>query len=299
MALSRATVADLATQVKPTFMLPAVGMSLFGALLSPTLAVVPAILHAVAVGAALYVAHLVDEYVDAHLRGEERPTVSRPTLRLAAVVATGGCLAAAGLLWVRGATLAAVLVFPLLLLALLHAPVLDRNPVTVTVDYPVGIALAVVGGYAAQQRTVAFGTLVTAVVFVVVLSGVKVSLDRLDADFDRQVDKRTLPVVLGDRQAARVGALLASGAALVVAASAVLGRYPTGTLIAVPALLLVGLAGLDDSPARATRRQMALVYVVALVLFVTQCLATGCFVGRQAELLETVVPVCASGVVRA
>jgi 1,4-dihydroxy-2-naphthoate octaprenyltransferase len=280
-----ATFGGLRSQVKPTFMVPAVGMSLFGGFLAPAFAVVPAALHALAVGSALYVAHLVDEYVDAHVRGEEAPQVPERTLWRATVGASALCLGCLGGLWLTRHRLAAVLGLPLLVLALLHAPYLDRHPLTVTVDYPVGIALAVVGGYAAQRAALAAGVVGIAFVFVVLLSGVKVSIDRLDYDFDLRVGKRTVPVALGDRRAAWASAALPVGAAAVVVALAGVAILPDGAFLAVPVLLLSAVTGLDRSPARATRRQMGLVYPVAVVLFVAQCVATGCVFGRAIAAL--------------
>lgn len=271
----------LRSQLKPTFMAPAVGMSLFGGLLSPAFSVVSGTLHALAVASALYVAHLVDEYVDAHVRGEESPRVPRSALRVAVVVASLATFSLVGLLWGLGHGTAAALTLPLWVLAVLHAPYLDRHPLSVTADYAVGIGFVVVGGYTAQTPVASRGVVGTAVVLAVVLAGVKISVDRLDVDFDRRVDKRTLPVVLGERRAARTSALVCLGAGVVVAALVGSGVYPVGALLVVPLLGLVAWAGLDGSADRATRRQMLMVYPVAVVLFVTQCLAVECVLVRR------------------
>jgi hypothetical protein len=53
--LSNAAVA-LASQVKPTFFVPAVGISVVGAVLAGVVVPVPGLLHMLAVGAAVYVA---------------------------------------------------------------------------------------------------------------------------------------------------------------------------------------------------------------------------------------------------
>lgn len=280
MPTARGGLAGLRTQVKPTFTLPAVGMALFGAALAPRLAPLPAALHALAVGSALLLAHLVDEYVDAHLRGEESPRVALGTLRPAVVAAAALGAALVGLLWAVGRGTAAALTAPLPVLAALHAPLLDRNPVAVTVDYPLGVALAVVGGYAAQRTPVPAAVAATAAVFLLVLSAAKLTVDRLDADFDRRVDKRTVPVLVGHRGAARGSAALVALAAAGVAALAAWGVYPPATLLAVPVLLGVAAAGLDGSAPRATRWQIRLTYPVALVLFLALCPATDCAVGR-------------------
>jgi 4-hydroxybenzoate polyprenyltransferase len=148
----------------------------------------------------------------------------------------------------------------------------------VTADYPVGIAVALGGGYLAQQSALPAGVVGSAAVFVPTLAGVKVSVDRLDREFDRTIDKRTVPVVLGDRRSRWVSAglflLAAALVGLLVAGSLLTGA----ALLAVPALVGGAVVGHDDDPARAVARQMLLVYPLAAVLFVSRCLATGCVV---------------------
>ena len=268
----------LRSQVKPTFMAPALGMSAFGGLLSPTFAPGVAAVHALAVGAALYTAHLVDEYVDAYVREEEPPAVAERTVERAIVGASVGCLAFAGVLAAGGRWAAAASALALWVLAVLHAPVLDRNTVAVTADYPVGIAIALGGGYLAQQSALPAGVVGIAAVFVVTLAAVKVSIDRLDREFDRTIDKRTVPVVLGERRATRVSAglfLLAAGLVGALVAEAVLAD---GALVSVPVLVGGAVVALDDSASQAVTRQMLLVYPLAAVLFVSECLAAGCVV---------------------
>lgn len=280
MATDRRSAVDagLLSQVKPTFMAPAVGMSLFGGLLSPTLSPALAVLHAATVGTALYVAHLVDEYVDAHVRGEDRPCVPKRTNRRAIVAASVLCLCLVWTLGVSGRWVAAASGILLWVLAVLHAPVLDRNTVAVTVDYPVGIALALTGGYLTQRAVLPLGTLGTAGVFVAVLAAVKVSIDRLDVDFDRTVDKRTVPVVVGERRAAWASAGLFLGAAGLTVGLVALSALPDFAFLSVPVLVVGATAGLGESAEQAVERQIVAVYPFAAVLFLTQCLATDCVV---------------------
>ncbi|WP_435147819.1 UbiA family prenyltransferase [Halobaculum sp. P14] len=276
----------LAAQVKPTFMLPAVATSVFGALLAPDADPVTAALHAAGVGAALYVAHVVDEYVDTHRRGEEPPTLPRRVLASTAAAGTVLVVAAAAALWVRADPVATASLAALWALAVLHAPVLDRNTVAVTVDYPVGIAAALVGGFAAQTGAVSAAVLAVAAVFAVLLSGEKVAIDRLDAAFDRTVDKRTVPVVVGDRRAAQVAAgVLALSGGLVAgfAAVGVLPRVAAGTAVFPLAAAAVTVVA---SPRRAVQAAMALTYPFAAALFVVVCAATQCHV---APLVEAVL----------
>lgn len=274
----------LRSQVKPAFMAPAVGTALAGGLLAPSFAPAPGLAHALAVGAALYVAHLVDEYVDAHVRGEDEPSVPARTALLAAAASGVACLALLGLLWARGRRAGALAGAPLLALAVLYAPVLDRHPVAGTASYPVGVGLALVGGYAVQVGVDGASAVPPPVagvagVLVVALSAVKVSVDRLDRDFDRRVGKRTVPVVLGGRGARRVSAALLVAAAGLVAGLVASGALPAVALLAVPILVVGAGAGLAPSAERAVRVQMALVYPVAAVLLLAGCSATGCVVG--------------------
>lgn len=268
----------LRSQVKPTFMAPAVGMSAFGALLAPTLAPVLAVIHALAVGTALYTAHLVDEYVDAHVRGEDAPMLTERTARRAIAVTSLGCLGLVGALAFLSRPAAAATAATLWLLAVLHAPILDRNTVAVTVDYPLGIALALTGGHLAQMGTLTSGVVGIAVLFVVVLAAVKISIDRLDVDFDRTIDKRTIPVVLGEHRATRLSAGLFVGGGGLTAGLVVLSVLPLAALLSVPVSVAGAVAGLGTTAETAVRRQMLLVYPLAAVLFVTQCLATVCAV---------------------
>lgn len=187
----------LRSVVKPAFMLPAVGTAAAGGLLAPTIDPFIGAVHTLAVAAALYIAHLVDEYVDAHVRGEETPSLPDWTIGSAIAVATAAFFALTARLWLGGAHAAAVATVPLWILAVLHAPVLDRHPVTVTVDYPIGIALALSGGYLAQTDVLSGDVLGIAAILAVLLSGLKVSIDRLDRSFDRTLDKRTLPFFSG------------------------------------------------------------------------------------------------------
>lgn len=275
----------LRSQVKPAFLAPVVGTAVFGALLAPRLDVAAGLLHVLATTAAIYLAHLVDEYVDAHVRGEE--PVSVPIARLQAAIALTGVasLGFVGGLWMTGHPTAAAVTLPLPVLAVLHAPFLDRHPVTGTLDYPVGIALVLVGGYLSQAGTVPPSILGLASVFVPVLAGAKITIDRLDADFDRTIGKRTVPVILHDRSAARTSAGCLAVAVGILLLVVVLTALSGWALLAAPFLLGAGLAGLDSDANRAVRRQMVLTYPFAFVVFLAACPTTGCRVVQFVEHL--------------
>lgn len=268
----------LASAVKPTFMLPAVVLAAAGGSLAPSVTGSIVVLHAGAVGAALYTAHVVDEYVDGHVRDEDDAVLSVTACKYATGAATVAFFVLLVGLLTAGARVAAAATLPLWLLAVLHAPVLDKHPVTVTVDYPVGVALAFVAGYLAQTDRLATGVLAVAVALAVSLSGLKVAIDRLDRTFDATVEKRTLPVLLGDRPAARVAA-----GVHVVAAVIVVGFVGTSTLSALA--LVAAVVSFADAvavrslpPRSAVRVQMALAYPFTAALLAAQCMATNCAV---------------------
>lgn len=269
--------------VKPTFMLPAVGTAAAGSLLAPTLDLSIGVMHALAVAAALYIAHLVDEYVDAHVRGEDVPSVSERTIEYAIAVATAVFLTLTARLWLMGAHTTVVAMVPLLALAAFHAPVLDRHPVTITVDYPIGIALALSGGYLVQTDALSGGVLGIAAALAVLLSGLKISIDRLDRSFDQTIDKQTVPVLLGDRVSAAVAAAVHVLAAVLVVAFATAAVFPVTALAAVPMALLGAAVVVCTSMHRTVRLQMALAYPFTATLFATQCAATECVLFQYAE----------------
>ena len=272
----RSTACALLAYVRPAFMLPAVGMSIVGGLLSSEFAIATGGTHALAVGLALYVAHLRDGYVDAHLRGEEQPVLSARGNRTATAVASGLFLAAvAGLAGLVG-TVAAALTVPLWALAVLHAPYLDTHPFTVTVDYPFGIAVTLAGGYAVQSGGLDAGVVAIASLLSVALSATKVSVDRLDLEFDRSIDKQTVPVLLGDGPATVVSAAAFALAGALVLAFVAAGTLPSSAVAAVPFPVAAGAAGVKAAPERAVRVQMALAYPFLAVLAASRCLAVGC-----------------------
>jgi len=269
---------SLATQVKPRFMLPAVATAGFGTLLAPTVAPTVAGSHVLCVALALYIAHLRDEYVDAHVRGEEEPSVTRRLLSAATVTAVVGFILSLGALWLLTDALAAALTLPLLAFALLHAPYLDTNPITVSADYPLAIGLVICGGYAAQTGMVPEWLIWVAGAFVLVLVGATVALDRLDRAFDATIDKLTVPVVLGDRRAALLSAgLVAAGGALVVIGVGA-GTLPAPTLVAAVVPMLAAVASYRAPPRRAVAIQMAAAYPFASMLFLTICPGVDCVI---------------------
>ncbi|WP_247004667.1 UbiA family prenyltransferase [Halosolutus gelatinilyticus] len=228
--------------MQPIFLVPAPAVSAFGALLADDPTGETAAVHALAVGLAVYVAHLKDGYVDYYVRSEDGRNPLEPAeIWIAIVAAIAAFAVAVGLLWTIAGLAPVALTAPLVGLGLLHAPYLDANPVTSTADYPLGIGLATAGGYATQTGTVSPAVAAVALAFVVQLAGIGVLLDLLDYRHDRLVSKRTVPVVLGrDRAPLVAWTLVAAGASLVVLASslgvlprraALAGAFPVGALL--------------------------------------------------------------------
>ena len=227
----------LVSQVHPVFMLPALAAALFGAVLARTVEPLVGGAHLVAVFCALYTAHVTDGYVDFFVRGEDDDhPLTRLGCRVALWLATGVFVVCTLFLALAVNVVAALLTVPGWLIGYFHAPQLDTNPVTATTGYPLGIALALVGGYYVQVRTVGPAVLGLAAVFLVVLSGIKVIDDATDVTYDASIRKRTVAVVLGPTRARRLAyGLLAAGSVVVVALALALPEMPpSGGLAVVP-----------------------------------------------------------------
>jgi lycopene cyclase domain-containing protein len=241
----------LASQVHPVFMLPPLAASLFGGVLAGRLTAA-SLVHVVAIFLAVYTAHVKDGYVDFYGRGEDDDhPMSRRGCRLALVAAGVGFAACLVALWALAGPGAALITLPTWLIGFLHAPQLDTNPVTTTVGYPGGIALAIVGGSVAAgalpPATVGF-----AAVFLVVLSGVKVIDDSKDYDYDRSIDKRTVAVALGRSRARRLAYWLMGAGLLAVVLLSVDGLFPAAAPVAALAFGAVALIARRAEPGVAT-----------------------------------------------
>jgi 1,4-dihydroxy-2-naphthoate polyprenyltransferase len=276
----------LLSHIKPAFLIPAIATSLFGGLLAPVFALIPGILHGWAVGLALYTAHLKDGYVDGHVRGEEQPILSPRENRAAIRMASAGFLITMVALWWSASLADVLMTVPLWILALLHAPYLDMNPVTVTVDYPIGIGLSVIGGYFVQTGQLPARILGVSVMFVVLLSGVKVSTDRLDYTFDQSIGKRTVPVLLGNDGANVVASTFFFSTSLLVVGLVYAGLFPPTTAVAGVLPLFAAGVGFVGSGRGAVKVQMFLTYPFAAILFSTDCWSTRCSAIQVLDLLR-------------
>lgn len=264
------TARGLWIHVQPIFLLPGAAMSVFGALLASDVAVSTAVVHAVAVCLVVYVAHLEDGYVDYYVRSEDKTNPLDPTEIRVAIGAATGLFACCLLgLWLTSGALTAALTGPLLVLGYVHAPQLDTNPVTATVDYPLGIVLATMGGYAAQTRTVSAAVVAVCLVLFFLFAAINVLLDRLDYQADRRVAKRTLPVVLGPTRAQRVAQGLAFSSVCVLVASSLAGPLPHGAVLAgvVPAGVTLSCFVRTSDPKRLVTLYIGATYFFAVALF--------------------------------
>ncbi|WP_114577312.1 UbiA family prenyltransferase [Saliphagus sp. LR7] len=256
-----------ASQVHPVFMTPPIAASLFGAILADAIDPLAAAVHAVAIFAAVYTAHVKDGYVDFYGRGEDEshPLTARGC-RVGLVGSTvlfGTCSLA---LWVLATPLAVALTLPTWAIGYLHAPQLDTNPLTTTTGYPLGIALSVLGGFATQAGTLSPLAVAFAVVFLVLLSGIKVVDDAQDYDYDRSIRKRTVAVAVGPSRAYTVAYGLMAGALLAVVAGAALEVFPPTAALAAAAFGSVAAVARRADPEIATMLLVRGSYVFLAVL---------------------------------
>lgn len=241
----------LTTQIKPPFMLPAIGTATFGALSASALhAPMAGAVHILCVSVALYVAHLRDERVDAYLRGEEEPSVPEGLLRVATILGTGLFVLALAGVWYLAGSLGAVLTLPLIGLSWLHAPYLDTNPVTVSTDYPAAIALVITWGYVVQTGRIEGPIVWAAAAISVTLIGATITLDRIDRQFDEGIDKRTVPVIVGDARAAGLSSLALCVGGSIVFAGVTVGVFSTVAVASGAIAFATALAAVRRSPDR-------------------------------------------------
>jgi len=215
------------SQIHPVFMLPPVAASAFGAVLAVDFSLPLAGLHMATAFCALYVAHLKDGYIDFHHRGEDddHPLSARGCRVGLAGASTAffiGCLTLGYLV----DPIAALVTLPGWLIGYLHAPQLDMHPLGATAGYPTGIGFALLGGFYVQTSTLTLPVVAYAVVFTTILCGIKTVDDMTDYAYDQSINKRTVAVVLGRREARRFAhGLMLAGMVMVVLLAA-LGVFP-------------------------------------------------------------------------
>ncbi|WP_433624398.1 UbiA family prenyltransferase [Halomicrococcus sp. NG-SE-24] len=259
----------LASQVHPVFMLPPVACSWFGAFLAGETSLLVGLVHSVAIFSAVYTAHVKDGYVDFYGRGEDddHPLTRRGCV-LALVGATALFFACLAALWVLANPGGVALTLPTWFIGYFHAPQLDTNPVTATSGYPLGIALAIVGGSYVQAGALSPVAVAFAAVFLVLLSGVKVIDDAQDFEYDRSIQKRTVAVALGRERARTTAYALMALALVAVVAFALAAVFPPSTMLAVLGFAAVAVVARRADPELATMLLVRGSYVfLALLLF--------------------------------
>ncbi|MFC4542046.1 UbiA family prenyltransferase [Halosolutus amylolyticus] len=264
---SRATGRAFLSQVHPVFMLPPLAASLFGAILASEFDPVVATVHVLAMFAAVYTAHVKDGYVDFHVRGEDddHPLTERGC-RIGLALSTTVFALCCVLLFVLVDRVAVAITVPTWLIAFHHAPQLDTNPVTATTGYPLGIALSLVGGFYVQAATLAAVPIGFALVFLVLLSGIKVIDDAQDYAYDRSIHKRTVAVAVGPDRAYDVAYGLMATALLIVVGFAVARIFPPTAVLAALAFAAVATVARRADPELATMLLIRGSYVFLAVL---------------------------------
>ena len=264
-----ADVRALASQVHPVFMLPPLAASWFGAVVAGEFVLGIGLTHMAAMFFAVYTAHVKDGYIDFYKRGEDddHPMTIRGC-RLALAGATVGFACVVVALFLAVGQGAALITLPTWFIGYLHAPQFDTNPVTTTLGYPTGIALAILGGFYVQTSTLTPSIVGFALVFLVTLAGVKIIDDEQDYDYDRSIQKQTVSVTLG-RQRART---LAVGLMLLglvgVLWGSVDGRFPPSSPLAALAFGVVAFLAYRAEPTVATMLLIRGAYVFLALLLV-------------------------------
>ncbi len=265
----RAELAALLSQVHPVFMLPPLAASWFGAVIAGDVLMAVGAVHMAAMFFAVYTAHVKDGYIDFYGRGEDddHPLTEWGcrTALLGAGLGFAACTLALGIL--VGPTAAAITI-PTWFIGYLHAPQLDTNPVTTTLGYPTGIALAILGGYLVQTGTLSAEALGFAVVFLVTLAGVKIIDDEQDYDYDRSIDKRTVSVSLGRSPARTLAVGLLSVGLLGVLWGALGGIFPPASPVAALAFGSVVIVARRARPTIATMLLIRGAYVFLAFLLI-------------------------------
>ncbi|WP_435345319.1 UbiA family prenyltransferase [Haloarchaeobius sp. HRN-SO-5] len=259
----------LLSQVHPVFMLPPIAASWFGSVLAGEFDVALGVLHGTAIFLAVYTAHVKDGYVDFYVRDEDDDhPLSELGCRLALGLSSAGFLACLVALWRTVGPVAAAVTLPTWLIAYHHAPQLDTNPLTATTGYPLGIAIAIVGGYYVQAGSFAAVPLAFAVVFLVLLSGIKVVDDAQDYEYDRSIEKETVAVVLGRERARTVAFGLMAVGLLAVLGFVAGGVFPLSAALAVLVFLPVAAVARRGTDELATMLLVRGSYLFLAVLLV-------------------------------
>lgn len=263
----QATVDAVASQIHPVFMVPPVAAAWFGAMLAMEFSLRTGIIHSLAIFAAVYTAHVKDGYIDFHIRGEDDDLPLTPWgCRVCLAGSTGLFFLCLGGLWIVADWIAVVLTFPGWVIGYFHAPQLDMNPIGVTLGYPTGISLAILGGYYVQTETLAPIAFGFAVVFIILLAGVKTIDDAQDVSYDRSIGKPTIAAQFGDRSARILASVLFALALSLVVLFAIVEFFPRATILASVVFAPIGVIALKSDPRTGTALLIRGAYLFLAVL---------------------------------
>lgn len=261
------TLTAFLSQVHPVFMVPPLAISVFGGILAGDLEPVPGGFHLIAIFAAVYTAHVTDGLVDFYLRGEDD---GHPLTKFGCRIAIlgAGCLfvIALGGLWITAGWMATLITVPTWLIGYFHAPQLDMHPIGATAGYPVGVALALLGGYTAQSSVITPTPVLYSIVFLVLLIGVKIIDDAVDVSYDRSIGKRTVAALIGPTRARWLAYGCFGLALLSTSVLSVAGLMPTTSVLAVLAFGLVSTIAFFAPPKTATMLLIRGAYVFLAML---------------------------------
>ena len=250
-------------------MIPPLAASWFGATVAGEFALGLGLTHMAAMFFAVYTAHVKDGYVDFYKRGEDDDhPMTIQGCRLALAGATAGFTLCLVTLWLLVGPGAALVTLPTWCIGFLHAPQFDTNPVTTTLGYPTGIALAILGGFYVQTTTLSVRVAGFALVFLVTLAGVKIIDDEQDYEYDSSIDKQTVSVTLGRARARSLAVGLMLTGLIGVLWGAVSGAFPPSSPVAAIAFALVAFVAYRAGPTIATMLLIRGAYVFLALLLV-------------------------------
>lgn len=259
----------LLSQIHPVFMLPPLAATWFGAALNGDFAIGVGMAHMVAIFFAVYTAHVKDGYVDFYRRGEDDDhPMSVRGCRLALVGAGVGFAVCTVFLGFTVGLGAALVTLPTWFIGYFHAPQFDTNPFGATLGYPTGIALAILGGQYVQAGEFTAAAVGFALVFLVMLAGVKIIDDEQDYGYDRSIDKRTVSVLFGPERSREIALYLFLAGCIGVLWGTVDGLFPPATPIGALAFGSIALVAKRANSTLATMLLIRGAYVFFALLFV-------------------------------
>ncbi|MFB6186813.1 MAG: ubiquinone biosynthesis protein UbiA, partial [Halobacteriaceae archaeon] len=107
------------------------------------------------------------------------------------------------------------------------------HPVGATMGYPIGVFIALVGGYYVQALHLRLLPLLMGGILLLLLSGIKIIDDSQDIHYDESIAKPTVAVLVGKRRAWQLANLLMVLAFVFVSIGAMLEILSISSIVAV------------------------------------------------------------------